>query len=809
MTTLAEATQPRDTSQMALLTAPAKPPLPPAINSDADPQFNSRSIAPIPPALGTDVDAQRQFYRTGVSQQRMLPIQPAASSAGGAASASQAALALAPLQAQVTAQGVTIAQSGYQGAWSASASYSAGALVEEGGVIYIALLPSANIMPPNATYWAPTSAVTFSGIWSSTTAYTIGDIVSVGAALYIAIANSTNENPTTTTGYWQLLTGTSVYAGEWNNSTAYSVGTTVSYTDGNFYIAIVANTNVAPAPVGSTDWVLLGTSNTLIGAYSGTTAYTTGNQVTNAGFIFQALQATTGNAPPTPPTTSSFWILVGPASIDPSTSYVLAKGSTPLTQNTGLSYTSTTTSIDLVWEALALYRADGTITTVGSSSQNITGLGSGRTFFVYPRYIESTGTFEFVSNSDVSFPTLKGIAYTNAGNQYATTTTSAALPTAFTLSLWVQVASGYAGAGGLTVNTSHTTTPLSSVNSVLNFEWNAGAITAAYRDSGGTLHTLTSTQTYNDGEFHSVVYTCDPTNSSQVLYVDGISVATGSVATAVSATSGYFWLNRAASNATMTGTLTEIAFFNTALTAANASAIYNAGNSISQTALETVTNSLAPTIYWTSTDAGPTTIADSGSIGGNTGTAQNSPTFGTTAAVFGSIGTPAIAWPSRSLLVSQVQAMQGSVPFSQGGWAVATPSGGTGGGSNSGSSGGSGTGCYSRDTKVQTPNGLIAISELQVGDFVISHGGVARKVAAVLRHEPATRTMIDMGTGYVTPNHIVADGNEWTSAGELFKDKPKVKFGGEVFNLSVEGDEFDQHSYMLANGTLSHNAKFS
>ena len=315
MTTLADATQPRDTSQMQLVSAPAVTARPPLVRSDADPQFNALSIAPIPPALGTDSDAQRQFYRTGVSQIRMLPIQGAASTSGGAASETQARLAIAPIQAQVTAQAATIAASGYQGVWVSTASYSAGALVELSGTIYLAILPSANITPPNATYWAPVSAVSFSGAWSSTTTYTIGDIVNVGAALYIAIATSTNENPTTTSGYWQLLTGTSVYTGAWSSSTNYSVGQQVSYTDGNFYVAIVANLNVPPAATGSTDWVLLGTSNTLIGAYSGATAYTAGMEVTNGGNIWQALQATTGNAPPTPPATSVYWQLMGPTTL--------------------------------------------------------------------------------------------------------------------------------------------------------------------------------------------------------------------------------------------------------------------------------------------------------------------------------------------------------------------------------------------------------------------------------------------------------------------------------------------------------------
>jgi hypothetical protein len=781
----------------------------PVPDSNIDPY----QVGVLPNQLGLPTDVVKTQLRGGPIF-RLMPPPPAGQAQNNSSNTSS--LLKDPVFQEVQTQTATntteiAAQSltGWQGSWVSSVNYSLGAIVETGGTVYVSLQNQnlGNAPASSPAFWQATGTDVFLGPWNSATAYVVGDIVSVGTALYIAIANSTNENPTTTSGFWSVLTGNSVYEGMWVSTTAYSPGQTVSYTDGNFYICIVANTNVPPAPTGSTDWVLLGTSNTLIGAWSSSTAYIAGNQVTNAGFIFQALQANTNQTPPTPPATSAYWILVGPAHIDPSTSYVLAKGSTPLTLNTGLSYTSTTSAIDLIWEALALYRADGTITTIGTGSQNITGLGSGRTFYVFPFWNEATATFGFVNNSNVSFPTLKGIAYTNAGNEYATTTTGAALPSAFTLSLWVQVASGYAGAGGLTINTSHTTVPLSSINSVLNFEWNTGAITAGYRDSGGTFHTLTSPQTYNDGEFHHVCYVCDPTNSSQVLYVDGVSVATGSVATAVSATSGFFWLNRGASNITMTGTLTEIAFFNSALSATNAMAIYNAGNSISQTALETVITSFAPTIWWKSTDAGPTTLADSGSIGGNTGTAVNSPTFGTTSPVFGAIGVPQIAWPSRSLLVTQFQNLQGNVGFTVGGWAISTTSTGTGGGTNGGSSGGSGAGCYSPDTKIQTPNGPVAISDLQVGDFVISHGGVCRKVLAVLRHEKAIRTMIDTGNGLVTPNHIVADGDEWTSAGELFKNNPKIKFDGEVFNLTISGDTFDEHSYTLASGVLSHNGK--
>lgn len=779
-------------------------------------RFAGGAIASTTLGLQTDVAASQMPGSIPVF--RIQPPQPSSNAAGNAGTLSTTKqisdqASLAAILADTANQNALQALSAtWQGAWSSIITYALGAIVESAGAVYVSLANQnlGNSPASSPSFWMATGADTFLGPWSSSTPYVIGDIVSVGTALYIAVANSTNKNPATTSGYWNQITGNSIYEGSWSSSTAYSPGQTVSYTDGNFYICLIANTNVPPAPTGSTDWVLLGTSNTLIGAWSNSTAYIAGNQVTNAGFIFQALQANTNQTPPTPPATSAYWILVGPASIDPSTSYVLAKGSTPLTQNTGLSYTATTSAIDLIWESLALYRADGTITNVGNGSQNVTGLGSGRTFFAYPRYIESTGTFEFVSNSDVSFPTLKGIGYTNAGNQYATTTTSAALPAAFTFSAWVQAASGYAGSGGVTINTSHTTLPLSSVNSIFNFEWNTGAITAGYRDSGATFHTLTSPQTYNDGEFHHVCYVCSPATSTQTLYVDGVSVATGTVATAVSATAGFWWLNRGASNITMTGTLTEIAFFNSALSAANVMAIYNAGNSISQTALETVLSSFAPTIWWKSTDAGPTTLADSGSIGGNTGTAVNSPTFGTTSAVFGAIGSPAILWPSRSLLVSQVQAGQGSVPFSQGGWAVATPSTGTGSGTNSGSSGGSGAGCFSANALIQTPKGPVAISELKVGDFVIGHGDLARRVTAVHRHPAEPRKMFSLGSNeFVTPDHIICHENEWVPAGEVFRDNPSVIYTGEVFNLSVESDDYDGRSFYLAGGLLAHNAKFS
>ncbi len=644
--------------------------------------------------------------------------------------------------------------------------------------------------------------------------YHVGDtyIISLWANIPVGYSINFNNNSLGTGGYvtpisasyagtggwvnyvWQLYIG----AGASANAFPYFYLTGVFSAPFAWYAAQLSITDInQPAR---------GNQNLFLGAYSSGVQYVPGNEVSSGGFYWTCISPSIGNTPPVPPATSAFWLLVGPVSIDPSTPYVLAKGSTPLTQNTGLSYTSTTTSIDLIWDALALYRADNTITTIGTSSQNVTTLGSGLTFYAFPYYNESTATFGFISNSDVTFPNVTGIAF--ATNQEVTTTTSAALTAAFSVSVWMKVASGGGAGGGLTKNTAQTGA-ISGINSVFDLSWTSGQIQANYRDSGATLHTLTTPQTYNDGNWHHFVYTCSPATSSQVLYADGVSVATGSVATAVSATSAYYRLVKDFANIFMTGTMTEVSVYNVALTAVQVAAQFNAGNSISQSAFETVVNSQAPTIWWKMTETSGT-LADSGSIGGNTGNTTNSPTYNQSSAVFGAVGSPAILWPSRSLLVSQAQGAQSRVPFSVGGWAVATTSGGTGGGSNGGSSGGSGAGCFSGNTLIQTPNGFVAISEIKPGDFVMSYGGVLRKVLLVHRHEKAIRKMIAMNESeLVTPNHIIADGNEWASAGEVFKKNPRVQFDDEVFNLSIEGENFNEHSFLLASGVLAHNGKIT
>jgi hypothetical protein len=282
----------------------------------APPEPNSNPFyrGTIPSVLQHDTDFVRTQYKrsSGIPTRPLMPANSGSGAQANAGSQGIAGNAIKPVQVQTDKNSAAIqALQGqtFQGAWQSAVSYSLGAIVESGGVVYISLVNNnlGNNPASSPTDWTATGADTFLGAWNSGTSYVIGDIVSVGTALYIATANSTNQNPTSTTGFWQLLTGTSVYEGLWSNLVTYSPGQTVSFTDGNFYICIVGNTNVPPAATGSTDWVLLGSSSVLTGNWSSSTAYQPGMQVNFNGDVYTARVANTNVTPPA----SATWQLVG------------------------------------------------------------------------------------------------------------------------------------------------------------------------------------------------------------------------------------------------------------------------------------------------------------------------------------------------------------------------------------------------------------------------------------------------------------------------------------------------------------------
>lgn len=71
MPTLAEATRPRDTSKMTLISTPAESGFPPIPTPDAQ-QYSRNAFLVSPHPLVETVDTLRQFYQNHIPQQRII-----------------------------------------------------------------------------------------------------------------------------------------------------------------------------------------------------------------------------------------------------------------------------------------------------------------------------------------------------------------------------------------------------------------------------------------------------------------------------------------------------------------------------------------------------------------------------------------------------------------------------------------------------------------------------------------------------------------------------------------------------------------
>ena len=96
---------------------------------------------------------------------------------------------------------------------------------------------------------------------------------------------------------------------------------------------------------------------------------------------------------------------LSPNQINPTSNTIQSLGGRVTSLATGFIYTATTTSISLFWDGtngstlLRIYRDDGTVEGPFAGSQEITGLGSGLTYFFYPYFDENTQTVRFVSQA--------------------------------------------------------------------------------------------------------------------------------------------------------------------------------------------------------------------------------------------------------------------------------------------------------------------------------------------------------------------------------------------------------------------------
>ncbi|WIB64211.1 signal peptidase I [Curtobacterium sp. MCBD17_040] len=162
------------------------------------------------------------------------------------------------------------------------------------------------------------------------------------------------------------------------------------------------------------------------------------------------------------------------------------------------------------------------------------------------------------------------------GQVTSTSTTKITAPSVFTVEAWIRTST----AAGKVIGFGNSQTGSSSAYDRQLYINSAGAVSFSVYNSGNI--TLTSTKTVTDGRWHHVVGTMS--SSGMVLYVDGVSVATNTN-TAAEPDSGWWrigydnlsgWQNAPTSNY-YKGDLDDVAVYNSALSAAQVSALYSAG----------------------------------------------------------------------------------------------------------------------------------------------------------------------------------------------------------------------------------------
>lgn len=137
---------------------------------------------------------------------------------------------------------------------------------------------------------------------------------------------------------------------------------------------------------------------------------------------------------------------------------------------------------------------------------------------------------------------------------------------------------------------------------------------------------------------------------------------------------------------------------------------------------------------------------------------------------------------------------------------VTTPA--HGGGGTSGGGGGGGP-CFTGNTLVITKDGIKPIRDICPHvDQVLTQRGW-RTVLNLICHADFVgplRAMVD-SEEFVTPGHRFWFQHQWVRAEHIFTDRIN-QFGGNVFNLEIEGDGSDEEQcYTLANGWIAHNVQ--
>ncbi len=277
--------------------------------------------------------------------------------------------------------------------------------------------------------------------------------------------------------------------------------------------------------------------------------------------------------------------------------YTAATGGTALQSSTSATYSPTVTATTTYYVA---YTSGGVtsltrtaVTATVNTPPNLTSMPTSGAYFSYP----FSGNANDISGSGDNGTVQGGAPLTtdrfgnansaysfNGSTQYISTATGEAAPGPqnFSISVWFKTSS----AGGLLVGYTASQTGSASQYDRQIYMSNTGAL--YFGLYSGAANTINTTATYADGNWHHVVATCSTTSGSN-LYVDGALQATSAAMNAPETYGGvgYWrvafnnmsgWPN-APTNQYFTGSLDDIATYNTTLTAAQVYATYGAGSS--------------------------------------------------------------------------------------------------------------------------------------------------------------------------------------------------------------------------------------
>ena len=183
------------------------------------------------------------------------------------------------------------------------------------------------------------------------------------------------------------------------------------------------------------------------------------------------------------------------------------------------------------------------------------------------------------------------------------TTTSYTSPQTFSQSIWFKTSTS-----GVLMGLTNVVADTTASTSHDHMLWIDATGHLVYGIDYGTTPVnteMTSTGTYNNGQWHLAVVTGNTTGT--VLYADGVQVASNATASSVTSYTGYWhlgygyatgWTNAPTSNY-LTGSLAHAAYFTTALSAAQVTSLYAPQTTTGETSAVVA---LTPKAYWPLSD---------------------------------------------------------------------------------------------------------------------------------------------------------------------------------------------------------------